>query len=122
VHRGATGQDTHQPGRADQREPDAGRAEDHRQALPAADLCAQEHRDREDGWPDDARARPAGGSSGSRNTGSQTSGGLLLSVAPAILGSLVDHLRGRGVEPAVVGQVLAGPAGRIGVRRLPPPR
>jgi hypothetical protein len=26
------------------------------------------------------------------------------------------------VEPAVVGRVLAGPAGRIGVRRLPPPR
>jgi hypothetical protein len=24
------------------------------------------------------------------------------------------------VEPAVVGRVLAGPAGRIGVRRLPP--
>jgi hypothetical protein len=42
------------------------------------------------------------GSSGSRNTGSQTSGGLLLSVAPGILGSLVADLRGCGVEPAVV--------------------
>jgi len=51
----------------------------------------------------------------------QTSGGLLLSVAPGILGSLVADLRGRGVEPALVGRVLAGPAGRIGVRRLPPP-
>jgi hypothetical protein len=39
-----------------------------------------------------------------------------------ILGSLVADLRGRGVEPAVVGRVLAGPAGRIGVRRLLPPR
>ncbi len=54
--------------------------------------------------------------------GSQASGGLLLSVAPGILGSLVADLRGRGVEPAVVGRVLAGQAGRIGVRRLPPPR
>jgi hypothetical protein len=60
------------------------------------------------------------GSSGTRNTGSQTSGGLL-SVAPGILGGLVADLCGRGVEPAVVGR-LAGPAGRIGVRRLPSPR
>jgi selenide, water dikinase len=51
----------------------------------------------------------------------QTSGGLLLSVAPGKLGRLVAELRRRGVEPAVVGRVLAGPAGRIGVRRLPPP-
>jgi hypothetical protein len=58
------------------------------------------------------------GSSGTRNTGSQTSGGLLLSVAPGILGGLVADLCGRGVESAVVGQ-LAGPAGCIGVRRLP---
>ena len=48
--------------------------------------------------------------------GSQASGGLLLSLAPGILGSLAADLRGRGVEPAVVGRVLAGPAGRIGVR------
>ena len=50
----------------------------------------------------------------------QTSGGLLLSVAPERLGGLVGDLRDRGIEPAVVGRVLAGPAGRIGVRRLPP--
>jgi selenide,water dikinase len=50
----------------------------------------------------------------------QTSGGLLLSVAPERLGGLVTDLRGRGIEPAVVGRVLDGPAGRIGVRRLPP--
>jgi selenide,water dikinase len=50
----------------------------------------------------------------------QTSGGLLLSVAPDRLGGLVADLRDRGIEPAVVGRVLAGPAGRIGVRRLPP--
>jgi selenide, water dikinase len=50
----------------------------------------------------------------------QTSGGLLLSVAPERLAGLVTDLRGRGIEPAVVGRVLAGPAGRIGVRRLPP--
>jgi selenide,water dikinase len=50
----------------------------------------------------------------------QTSGGLLLSVPPGILGGLVADLRGRGVEPAVVGRVLTGRAGRIGVRRLPP--
>ena len=50
----------------------------------------------------------------------QTSGGLLLSVAPDGLGGLVTDLRGRGIEPAVVGRVLEGPAGRIKVRRLPP--
>jgi selenide, water dikinase len=52
----------------------------------------------------------------------QTSGGLLLSVAPAALGGLVADLRARGIEPAVVGRVLEGPAGRVGVRRLPPGR
>jgi selenide,water dikinase len=50
----------------------------------------------------------------------QTSGGLLLSVPADLLGELVADLRNRGIEPAVVGRVLAGPAGRIGVRRLPP--
>ncbi|HEY4727454.1 MAG TPA: selenide, water dikinase SelD, partial [Actinomycetes bacterium] len=50
----------------------------------------------------------------------QTSGGLLLSVPAGRLGGLVADLRGRGVEPAVVGRVLTGRAGRIGVRRLPP--
>jgi selenide,water dikinase len=50
----------------------------------------------------------------------QTSGGLLLAVAPERLAGLVADLRARGVEPAVVGRVLAGPAGRVRVRRLPP--
>ena len=50
----------------------------------------------------------------------QTSGGLLLAVAPGRLGGLVEHLRDRGIEPAVVGRVLDGPPGRVGVRRLPP--
>jgi selenide,water dikinase len=49
----------------------------------------------------------------------QTSGGLLLSVAPGRLGDLVADLRGRGIEPAVVGRVTEGPPGRIAVRRLP---
>jgi hypothetical protein len=53
---------------------------------------------------------------------SQTSGDLPLSVVPGILGSLVAEVCGRGVEPAAVGRVLAGPAGRTGVRWLPPPR
>jgi hypothetical protein len=52
--------------------------------------------------------------------GARSSG--LLSVAPGILGSLVADLRGRGVEPAVVGRVPAGPPWCIGVRRLPPSR
>jgi len=50
----------------------------------------------------------------------QTSGGLLLAVAPGRLGDLVEQLRDRGIEPAVVGRVLDGPPGRVGVRRLPP--
>jgi selenide, water dikinase len=50
----------------------------------------------------------------------QTSGGLLLSVPPGRLGDLVADLRGRGIEPAVVGRVTEGPPGRIAVRRLPP--
>ena len=50
----------------------------------------------------------------------QTSGGLLLAVAPERLAGLVADLRGRGVEPALVGRVLAGQPGRIHVRRLPP--
>ena len=49
----------------------------------------------------------------------QTSGGLLLAVAPGRLGGLVADLRGRGIEPAVIGRVLDGPPGRVGVRRLP---
>jgi selenide, water dikinase len=50
----------------------------------------------------------------------QTSGGLLLAVPAPRLAGLVEDLRGRGVEPALVGRVLPGPAGRIRVRRLPP--
>jgi selenide, water dikinase len=50
----------------------------------------------------------------------QTSGGLLLAVPARQLAGLVEDLRGRGVEPALVGRVLQGPAGRIRVRRLPP--
>ena len=49
----------------------------------------------------------------------QTSGGLLL-VAPDRLGGLVGDLRGRGIEPALIGRVVDGRPGRIGVRRLPP--
>jgi selenide,water dikinase len=51
----------------------------------------------------------------------QTSGGLLLAAPPEHLAGLVGGLRDRGVEPALVGRVVAGPAGRIRVRRLPPP-
>jgi selenide,water dikinase len=50
----------------------------------------------------------------------QTSGGLLLAVPGAALAGLVADLRGRGVEPALAGRVLAGPAGSLRVRRLPP--
>jgi selenide,water dikinase len=50
----------------------------------------------------------------------QTSGGLLLAVPPQRLAGLVQDLRGRGVEPALVGRVLPGPSGSIRVRRLPP--
>ncbi|HEU4398471.1 MAG TPA: selenide, water dikinase SelD [Actinomycetota bacterium] len=50
----------------------------------------------------------------------QTSGGLLLAVPARGLAGLVEDLRGRGIEPALVGRVVPGPAGRIRVRRLPP--
>jgi selenide,water dikinase len=50
----------------------------------------------------------------------QTSGGLLLAVPPERLAGVVADLRDRGVRPAPVGRVLAGPAGRVRVRRLPP--
>ena len=66
--------------------------------------------------------RAAGGSPACRvqASGPGVIGGLLLSATPGILGSLVADLRGRGVEPALVGRVLQGPPGRIRVRRLPP--
>jgi selenide, water dikinase len=50
----------------------------------------------------------------------QTSGGLLLSVASERLAGLAGDLRGRGIEPALVGRVVAGRPGAIDVRRLPP--
>ena len=50
----------------------------------------------------------------------QTSGGLLLAVAPERLAGLLGDLRHRGLQPALVGRVLEGSAGRVRVRRLPP--
>src|ERR687887_151908 len=50
----------------------------------------------------------------------QTSGGLLLAVAPERLAGLLADLRHRGLRPALVGRVLEGSAGRVRVRRLPP--
>jgi selenide,water dikinase len=45
----------------------------------------------------------------------QTSGGLLLSAAPSAAGALLADLAGRGLTAAEIGQVVAGPAGRIAV-------
>ena len=45
----------------------------------------------------------------------QTSGGLLLAVPNGRLAGLIEDLRSRGIEPAVVGRVLDGPAGQIRV-------
>jgi selenide,water dikinase len=50
----------------------------------------------------------------------QTSGGLLLAVPPERLKGLLADLVGRGVQPALVGRIVDGPAGRVRVRRLPP--
>jgi selenide,water dikinase len=50
----------------------------------------------------------------------QTSGGLLLAVPPERLKGLLGDLVGRGLQPALVGRVVQGPAGRLRVRRLPP--
>src|SRR5919197_3933689 len=50
----------------------------------------------------------------------QTSGGLLLAVPPERLKGLLGDLVGRGLQPALVDRVVAGPAGRLRVRRLPP--
>src|SRR6266540_536491 len=50
----------------------------------------------------------------------QTSGGLLLAVPGDALAGLVAELRGRGVEPALVGRVLTGRTGSLRVRRMPP--
>jgi len=43
----------------------------------------------------------------------QTSGGLLFAAAPEIAGRLVDALTRRGIEPAVIGEMREGSAGRI---------
>jgi len=43
----------------------------------------------------------------------QTSGGLLVAVAPASAAAMVDRLAGTGHTAAVVGEVTDGPAGRI---------
>jgi selenide, water dikinase len=50
----------------------------------------------------------------------QTSGGLLLAVPPERLKALLADLASRGPQPALVGRVVRGQAGRIRVRRLPP--
>ncbi|HEX4062120.1 MAG TPA: selenide, water dikinase SelD [Streptosporangiaceae bacterium] len=46
----------------------------------------------------------------------QTSGGLLLATPPAAAASLLADLTGRGLTAAVIGQVVAGPAGKITLR------
>jgi selenide,water dikinase len=45
----------------------------------------------------------------------QTSGGLLLATPPAAVTALRNDLTGRGLTAAVVGKVVAGPAGQITV-------
>lgn len=45
----------------------------------------------------------------------QTSGGLLIAVRPERLPALLDALRAEGVAGAVIGEVIAGPAGRLEV-------
>ena len=46
----------------------------------------------------------------------QTSGGLLLAVAPGAKAGLLGDLTARGLSAAEVGEVVPGPAGRISVR------
>ncbi|MCS7080016.1 MAG: selenide, water dikinase SelD [Chloracidobacterium sp.] len=49
----------------------------------------------------------------------QTSGGLLLAVAPEAVVPLLDELRKRGTPcAAVIGKLVAGPPGRLTVRRM----
>lgn len=50
----------------------------------------------------------------------QTSGGMLLAAPAERCAPLIDDLRARGVPQAIVGRVIAGPAGRITVRREGP--
>jgi selenide,water dikinase len=46
----------------------------------------------------------------------QTSGGLLLAAAPPSAAALLGDLAGRGLNAAVIGEVVSGPAGRISIR------
>jgi len=46
----------------------------------------------------------------------QTSGGLLLAAPPGVAGPLIGDLTGRGLTAALVGEVVAGGAGRITLR------
>jgi selenide,water dikinase len=50
----------------------------------------------------------------------QTSGGLLLAAPPERLKALLADLVRRGLQPALIGRIVDGPAGRLRVRRLPP--
>jgi selenide,water dikinase len=50
----------------------------------------------------------------------QTSGGLLLAVPPDRLEGLLADLVARELPAALVGRIVAGPAGHLRVRRLPP--
>jgi selenide,water dikinase len=50
----------------------------------------------------------------------QTSGGLLLAVPPDRLEGLLADLVAGGLGAALVGRIVAGPAGHLRVRRLPP--
>jgi selenide, water dikinase len=52
----------------------------------------------------------------------QTSGGLLLAVAPGAKAGLLGDLTARGLIAAEVGEVVPGPAGRISVRTAGAPR
>ena len=47
----------------------------------------------------------------------QTSGGMLVAAPAGTSESLAGELRRRGMQPAIVGRVVRGPAGRITVRR-----
>jgi selenide,water dikinase len=49
----------------------------------------------------------------------QTSGGLLLATPPAAAASLLADLTGRGLTAAMIGKVVAGPAGQITLREEP---
>ena len=46
----------------------------------------------------------------------QTSGGLLLAVAPASTGEVEDALRGEGLHAQSIGEVVTGASGRLRLR------